>query len=82
MDEHFDNGEYYDIYDLTLKNKYSTEPITVDTAEYEAFGRYFYAHLMARMHENDPAYAEMLQQEKANIHWQKIKFIIDELERE
>ena len=82
MDEHFNNGEYYEIYELALKNKYSSEPLAVDTSEYEAFGRYFYAHIMAKMHAEDPIYQEKLQQEKANIHWQKIKFIIDELEQE
>ena len=82
MDEHFNDGEYYEVYELTLKNKYSAEPIEVDTSEYEAFGRYFYAHLMAKMHEGDPAYQTILQQERNNIHWKKIRNVIDRLDQE
>ena len=81
MNDHFENGEYYDIYELSLKNKYSTEEIKVDTSQYEAFGRYYYAYMMAQMHPEDPVYRERMQKEKDQIHWKRILYLIDELEK-
>ena len=81
MNDHFENGEYYDIYELSFKNKYSPEEIKVDTSEYEAFGRYYYAHLMAQMHPEDPVYQERMQKEKDQITWKRILYLIDELEK-
>ncbi|MBR4461722.1 MAG: hypothetical protein IKS51_04000 [Erysipelotrichaceae bacterium] len=81
MNDHFENGEYYDLYELTLKNKYSKEEIEIDTSEYEAFGRYYYACIMAQMHPEDPVYLEKMQKEKDQIHWKKILYLIDEMEK-
>ena len=81
MNDYFDEGQYYEVYELTLKNKYSKETIEVDTSEYEAFGRYFYANIMARMHPEDPVYQEKMAKEKDQIHWKKILYLIDELEK-
>ena len=81
MNDHFENGEYYDVYELALKNKYSPEEVKIDTSEYETFGRYYYACIMSQLHPEDPAYQEKMQTEKDQIQWKKILYLIDELEK-
>ncbi len=81
MNDHFEIGEYFDVYELGIKNKYSPEEVKIDTSEYEAFGRYYYAYLMAQMHPEDPVYRQKMQTEKDQIHWKKILYVIGELEK-
>ena len=81
MNDYFNEGQYYEVYELTLKNKYSKEEIAVDTSEYEAFGRYYYARIMALLHLEDPVYQEKMAKEKDQIHWKKILNLIDQLEK-
>ena len=81
MDDWFDNGEYYAIYTATVKNSIVDEKPAVDTSQYEAFGRFYHAYLMARI-DDDPIYRKQMEEEKANISWKKILKVIGELEKE
>ena len=81
MDDHFNNGEYYAIYTDTLKNSISDEKPAVDVSQYEAFGRFYHAYLMARI-DDDPIYRKQMEEEKSKITWKKILTVVDQLERE
>lgn len=81
MDDHFENGEYYQIYTETVKNSIVDEKPAVDTSQYEAFGRFYHAYLMARI-DDDPLYQKQMEEEKARISWKKILKVVEELERE
>ena len=82
LDECFNEGRYQDLYEYTLKNEFSDEPIEVDISEYEAFGRYYNAYTKARIYENNEEYLRQMETEKASITWNKILNVIDRLEQE
>ncbi len=77
LNEHFDNGEYFDIYEKTCKNKLTDEKPEVDVSQYEAFGRYYYNYLMANTVKDNVKYLEQMEKEKSNITWTKILDVID-----
>ena len=82
LDEYFDEGHYYDLYEATIKNSLSTEKMGADTSEYEAFGRYYKAYTMHKMYPDEARYLDEMNTEKQHITWNKILNIIDELEKE
>ena len=82
LDDYFDNGEYYDLYETVVRNSMSTEKMGADTGEYEAFGRYYHAYMMHKMYPDDARYIDKMNAEKQHITWNKILNIIDELERD
>ena len=82
LDDYFDNGEYYQIYVCTVKNKLADEKPAVDTSQYEAFGRLFEAYLNARSHEDNAEYIKQIQEEKKNISWNKILTVVESLEND
>ncbi|MBQ3295433.1 MAG: hypothetical protein IJH00_02975 [Erysipelotrichaceae bacterium] len=78
----FDNGEYYKIYLHTLKNELVEEKPYVDVSEYEAFGRFYNAYLLAKMYPNEQKYRTMMKIEKANISLKKIRNVIALMEED
>lgn len=82
MDDHFNDGEYYEIYTETIKNSIVDDEPYVDTGEYEAFGRFYYNFLMAKTHPDDPVYREQMDMEKAQISLTKILKAVERLEEE
>ena len=81
MDDHFENGEYYAIYTDTVKNSIADEEPAVDVSQYEAFGRFYHAYMMARI-DDDPIYRQQMAEEKTKISWKKILTVVDRLKRE
>ena len=82
LNDCYDRGEYYKIYEYTLKNKYVSERPTVDVSQYEAFGRYYHYYLLARMYPENKEYRTKLQIEKNNISFKKILNTISIMEKE
>ena len=82
LDDCFNEGRYQELYEYTIKNGFSTEPIEVDISEYEAFGRYYNAYVKARIYEDNEEYLRQMETEKGNITWNKILNVIDTLEQE
>lgn len=82
LDDYFNNGEYYNVYIHTTKNKYVDEKPYIDISQYEAFGRFYHAYLMAKINPNEPLYREQMEQEKKNITWKKILNTVTILEND
>ena len=82
LDDCFNDGQYQQLYEYTLKNEFSDEPIEVDISEYEAFGRYWHAYSKARIYPDNEEYLKQMEIEKASITWNKILNVIDTLEQE
>ena len=82
LDDCFNEGRYQELYEYTIKNGFSTEPIEVGISEYEAFGRYYNAYVKARIYEDNEEYLRQMETEKGNITWNKILNVIDTLEQE
>ncbi|MBQ6493783.1 MAG: hypothetical protein IJI92_07990 [Erysipelotrichaceae bacterium] len=72
MDDYFNSGNYYEIYLCSLKNEYVSEEPYVDVSQYEAFGRFYHAYMMAKMYPDESKYREQMEKEKAQISWKKI----------
>ena len=81
LNTYFDEGNYYEIYEKTIENKYTDREVSVDVSQYEAFGRYFHYYTLARMYD-DPKYLDLMESEKEKITWKKILNVIDELEND
>ena len=82
LNDYFDNGEYYKIYLCTVKNSLVEEKPYVDVSQYEAFGRFYNAYLMAKMYPDNQDYIDQMKAEKANISWKKILNVISLMEED
>ena len=82
LDDCFNEGQYQQLYEYTVKNEFSNEPIEVDISQYEAFGRYWHAYSMARIYPDNEEYLRQMEIEKASITWNKILNVINTLEQE
>ncbi|MBQ6478014.1 MAG: hypothetical protein IJI44_01465 [Erysipelotrichaceae bacterium] len=82
LDDCFNEGRYQELYEYTIKNSFTDEPIEVDISQYEAFGRYYHAYTMARIYPDNAVYLQQMETEKASITWNKILNVINTLEQE
>ena len=82
MNDLFEEGEYYEIFEYTIKNEMTDEKPYVDTSQYEAFGRWYNAYLKSRMYPDDQGYKDQMAAEKQKISWKKILTVINSLEKE
>ena len=82
LNDYFDEGNYQKIYTAAVVNEYADDELTVDVSQYEAFGRYYHAYVMARSLEDNAQYRQEMAKEKANISWKKILDVISVLEEE
>ena len=76
MNDCFNNGEYYKIYRYALKNALVDEKPYVDVSQYEAFGRFYHAYMMAKLYPDNDRYRLQMNLEKAQISWKKILNVI------
>jgi len=81
LNDYFDEGNYYQIYEKTIQNSYSDQKPAADASQYEAFGRYYHYYVMARTHTNNQRYLEYMEDARKQITWKKIRNVIAELER-
>lgn len=82
LNDYFDEGNYQKIYTAAVVNEYADDELTVDVSQYEAFGRYYHAYVMARSLEDNAQYRQEMAKEKANISWKKILDVISVLEED
>ena len=82
LNEYFDEGNYYEIYEKTIENKYSDQALTVDASQYEAFGRWYHYYVMARTHDDSSKYLKQMEEAKQQITWKKLLHVIETLEPE
>ncbi|MBR2670373.1 MAG: hypothetical protein IKE36_11330 [Solobacterium sp.] len=82
LNDYFDEGNYQKIYTAAVVNTYADDELSVDVSQYEAFGRYYHAYVMARSLEDNAQYRQEMAKEKANISWKKILDVISVLEEE
>ena len=80
LNEYFNNGQYYQIYEATIKNKYSNDRPEIDVSQYEAFGRYYNAYLQAMADPGNSYYRQLMENEKKNITCKKIINVMTVLE--
>ena len=80
LNEYFDQGNYYSIYEKTIENQYSEQKPEIDVSQYAAFGRYYHAYVMARTHEDNAEYLNQMKEAKKQITWKKIISVIETLE--
>ncbi len=80
LNEYFDEGDYQKIYTAACVNSFADDKLSVDVSEYEAFGRYYHAYVMARSLDGDARYLAQMEKEKAKISWKKILDVISVLE--
>ena len=82
LNDYFDRGDYQKIYTAAVVNSYAEDELSVDTSQYEAFGRYYHAYVRARSLDDNEQYLEEMEKEKANISWKKILDVISVLEED
>ena len=82
LNEYFDEGNYYEIYEKTIENKYSDQDLAVDVSQYEAFGRWYHYYVMARTHDDRSKYLKLMEEAKQEITWKKLLNTIETLEKE
>ena len=82
LNDYFDRGDYQKIYTAAVVNAYAEDELSVDTSQYEAFGRYYHAYVRARSLDDNEQYLEKMEKEKANISWKKILDVISVLEED
>ena len=82
LNDYFDEGNYQKIYTAAVVNTYADDELSVDGSQYEAFGRYYHAYVMARSLEDNEKYRKEMEKEKAEISWKKILDVISVLEEE
>jgi len=82
LNECFDQGEYQRIYQYAISNRYADDKLSVDTSQYEAFGRYYHYYTQAVIHEDNKEYLKKMAAEKEKISWKKILNVIETLESE
>ena len=82
LNNYFDEGDYYRIYEKTVENKYSDQKLAVDVSQYEAFGQYYHNYVMARTHADNAKYLALMNDAKQKITWKKVLNVIEMLEKE
>jgi hypothetical protein len=82
LNEYFDQGNYYSIYEKTIENKYSDQKPEIDVSQYAAFGQYYHSWVMARTHEDNAKYLSQMKEAKKQITWKKILDVIETLEKD
>lgn len=82
LNEYFDEGNYYEIYEKTVQNKYAGSQPEVDVSQYTAFGQYYHNYIMSRTHSDNAKYLERMKEAKKEITWKKILNVIEMLEQE
>ena len=82
LNDYFDEGNYYQIYEKTVINKYSTQELAVDVSQYEAFGQYYHNYVQARTHTDNAKYLALMNEAKQKITWKKVLNVIEMLEQE
>ena len=82
LNDYFDEGNYQKIYNAAVVNAYADDELTVDVSQYEAFGRYYHAYVMARSLDDNEQYLKTMEKEKAEISWKKILDVITVLEED
>ena len=82
LNDYFDQGDYQKIYTAAVVNAYADDELSVDVSQYEAFGRYYHAYVMARSLDNSERYRKEMEKEKAGITWKKILDVISTLEED
>ena len=82
LNDYFDEGNYYQIYEKTVQNKYSNQELAVDISQYEAFGQYYHNYVMARTHTDNAKYLALMNEAKQKITWKKVLNVIAMLEQE
>ena len=82
LNNYFDEGNYQKIYTAAVVNAYADDELSVDVSEYEAFGRYYHAYVMARSLDDNEMYLKAMEKEKARISWKKILDVISVLEED
>ncbi len=82
LNDYFDQGNYQKIYTASVVNAYADDELSVDVSQYEAFGRYYHAYVMARSLDDNEQYLKEMEYEKAGISWKKILDVISILEED
>lgn len=82
LNEYFDEGNFYEIYERTVENRYADDRLSVDVSQYEAFGQYYHNYMMARTHSDNQKYLRRMEEAKKQITWKKILNVIADLETE
>ena len=82
LNEYFDEGNFYEIYERTVENRYADDRLSVDVSQYEAFGQYYHNYMMARTHSDNQKYLRRMEDAKKQITWKKILNVIADLETE
>ena len=82
MNDYFDEGNYQKIYTAAAVNRYADDELAVDVSQYEAFGRYYHAYVMARSLDDNARYLQEMEKEKSSISWKKILDVIGVLEED
>ena len=82
LNDYFDQGNYQKIYTAAVVNAYADDELSVDVSQYEAFGRYYHAYVMARSLDDNEQYLKEMEKEKAGISWKKILDVISVLEED
>ena len=82
LNDYFDEGNYYQIYEKTVQNKYSNQELAVDVSQYEAFGQYYHNYVQARTHTDNAKFLALMNEAKQKITWKKVLNVIDMLEQE
>ena len=82
LNDYFDQGNYQKIYTAAVVNAYADDELSVDVSQFEAFGRYYHAYVMARSLDDNERYREEMEKEKAAISWKKILDVISVLEED
>ena len=82
MNDYFDRGNYQKIYTAAVVNAYADDELYADVSQYEAFGRYYHAYVMARCMDDSEQYLKEMEKEKARISWKKILDVISILEED
>ncbi len=82
VNDYFDQGNYQKIYTAAVVNAYADDELSVDVSQFEAFGRYYHAYVMARSLDDNERYREEMEKEKEAISWKKILDVISVLEED
>ena len=82
LNDFFDRGDYQKIYTAAVVNAYADDELYADVSQYEAFGRYYHAYVMARCMDDSEQYLKEMEKEKARISWKKILDVISILEKD
>ena len=82
MNEYFDQGDYQKIYTAAVVNAYADDELYADVSQYEAYGRYYHAYVMARCMDDSEQYLKEMEKEKARISRKKILDVISILEKD